>query len=367
MKKVLLCATVAYHFSTFHLPFMAWLQRSGFEVHVAAGGEEKLPFTDKQFQISINRNPFNKDNLQAFKELKALMEKNDYDIIHCHTPVGGVLTRLAAKQVSRKSKIYYTAHGFHFCKGAPLKQWMLYYPVERLCARWTDVLVTINEEDYRRAVKHKFPAREIVHIHGVGVPPALPVKEKNTVRESLNINKEDTVLCYGAEFNKNKNQELLLRMLQRVHKEHSNVHLLLAGLGDAQKMQQLAAELSIEAKVHFLGYRNDMQAVYRASDIAVASSKREGLPVNVMEAMAAKLPVVATINRGHRELLQGAGLLVQTEDVEAFASSVKRLITYPEEREELGMRGYYRIMDRYSQDVVMKQMRNLYVSKEVMA
>lgn len=366
MKKVLLCATVAYHFSTFHLPFMAWLQKNGYEVHVASGGTEKLPYTDKQFTLPITRNPFNKGNLQAYRQLKELIQQYDYDIIHCHTPVGGVVARLAASRVKNQSRLYYTAHGFHFCKGAPIKQWLLYYPVERLCARWTDVLVTINEEDYHRAVRHRFPAKEIVHVHGVGVPPAVNHYTGREVRKELQLNQTDIVLCYAAEFNKNKNQQLLINMMRLILRDHDNVHLLLAGLGDAEEIKRLAKSYEIEKYVHFLGFRNDISAVYAASDIAVASSLREGLPVNVMEAMAEKLPVVATKNRGHRELLQGAGILIDPDNAALFAEAVAELIENPLDRSELGKRAYERISEKYSEKVVMQELVTLYESKEVL-
>ncbi|SDN21717.1 glycosyltransferase family 4 protein [Alkalicoccus daliensis] len=367
MKKVLLCATVAYHFSTFHLPFMAWLQRNGYEVHVASGGKEKLPYTDKQFELPIRRNPFDKENFKAYKELKKLIQTYDYNIIHCHTPVGGVLARLAARSVENQSILYYTAHGFHFCKGAPLKQWMMFYPIERLCARWTDVLVTINEEDYNRAVKHRFPAKEIVHVHGVGVPPAIKKYTGKEVREELELRRDDIVLCYAAEFNKNKNQQLLIKAMKIVLEKHPHVHLLLAGLGDPNQIIQLAEEYGMSKNIHILGYRKDISAVYAASDIAVASSLREGLPVNVMEAMSHKLPVVATKNRGHRELIQGAGILVPLEEGSVFAEAINELIEHPEERKELGRRAYERISEKYCEKVVMEELITLYESKEVLA
>lgn len=155
-KKVLFCATVDYHFKAFHLPYFQWFQDMGWEVHVAAGGNMNLPFVDEKFSIPIRRSPFHPENLSVYRRLKRLIQDNGYDMIHCHTPVGGVLARLAARQARQKgTKVLYTAHGFHFCDGAPLKNWLLYYPIEKFLSSYTDCLITINEEDYERAKQMK--------------------------------------------------------------------------------------------------------------------------------------------------------------------------------------------------------------------
>ena len=168
-KRILFCATVDYHFSSFHLPYMKWFKDQGWEVHVAAAGKMDLPFTDQKFDIPIVRSPFNRNNIKAYDQLKKIIDQNDYKMIHCHTPMGGVLARLAARQARKMgTKIIYTAHGFHFCKGAPLANWLLYYPIEKTLSRLTDCLITINTEDYQLA-KKKFKAEKIEHVHGVGV------------------------------------------------------------------------------------------------------------------------------------------------------------------------------------------------------
>ncbi len=187
------------------------------------------------------------------------------------------------------------------------------------------------------------------------------------MRRELQLKDEDIVLCYAAELNKNKNQQLLIKMMKLLLNDFSNVHLLLAGMGNPDEMRALSVKCGVEKHVHLLGDRDDVPAVYAASDIAVASSLREGLPVNVMEAMAEEMPVVATKNRGHRELLQGAGILIDPDDTESFAAAVKELIENPEDRRELGRRAYERIIEKYSQEVVMKELVTLYSSKEGLA
>ncbi|MDQ0242547.1 glycosyltransferase EpsD [Bacillus fengqiuensis] len=308
--KVLFCATVDYHFKAFHLQYLQWFKEQGWEVHVAASGNMDLPYVDKKFDLPIQRSPFKAANVQAYKELKSIIDQNNYSIIHCHTPMGGVLARLAARQARKKgTKVIYTAHGFHFCKGAPLLNWMVYYPIEKGLSRYTDCLITINEEDYNLAVNHKFKAKKIEHVHGVGVDTSQyrPVSEeqKHELRKSYGYHPDDFLLFYAAEFNKNKNQQLLLHALALLKDEAPNAKLLLAGDGALlDECKELAVRLGVEKMVHFLGYRKDIQSLLSISDVAVASSLREGLPVNIMEAMASGLPVVASDNRGHRELVK---------------------------------------------------------------
>lgn len=343
--KILFCATVDYHFKAFHLPFLKWFKEQGWEVHVAANGNIDLPFVDKKYNIPIQRTPFALTNINAYKELKEIIEKNNYNIIHCHTPLGGVLARVAARK-ARKSgtKVIYTAHGFHFCIGASIINWLIYYPIEKKLANYIDCLITINEEDYNLAVNHKFKAGRIEHVHGVGIDTngfkPLSTKEKDEMRKSYGFNSDDFLLFYAAEFNKNKNQQMLIRVLSLIKNEVPNAKLLLAGKGASlEQCKELAVRLEVEKMVHFLGFRNDIQSLLAVSDVAVASSLREGLPVNIMEAMATGLPIVACVNRGHKELINDGvnGYLIPPSNKELFASKLLELANSQEIREEMGL------------------------------
>ncbi len=308
-RIILFCATVDTHFSSFHLPYLQWFKQQGWEVHVAAAGDNSLPYVDVKYSIPIERSPLNWKNLEAYKSLKSIIEKNQYSIIHCHTPMGGVISRLAARKARKYgTKVVYTAHGFHFFKGAPWINWILYYPIEKALARYTDCLITINEEDFVRAVKKRFKSKVIEHIHGVGVNTDFytPVNKfyKTKLREKYHYRHDAFLIFYAAEFNKNKNQKVLIQSLSFIKEEVPNARLLLAGKGPLlNDCMDLAKELGVDGMVDFLGYRNDIQALLNVSDVAAASSLREGLPVNIMEAMACGLPVVAVDNRGHRELV----------------------------------------------------------------
>ncbi len=368
--KVLFCATVDYHFKAFHLPYLKWFKEQGWEVHVAASGSMDLPYVDEKYDLPIQRSPFKPANVQAYKELKAIIDQNKYSIIHCHTPMGGVLARLAARQARKKgTKVIYTAHGFHFCKGAPLLNWLVYYPIEKRLASYTDCLITINEEDYNLAINHRFKAKKIEHVHGVGVDTNQyrPVNEvqKHELRKSYGYHPDDFLLFYAAEFNKNKNQQLLIHALALLKDEVPKAKLLLAGDGALlDECRELATRLGVEKMVHFLGYRKDIQSLLSICDVAVASSLREGLPVNIMEAMSSGLPVVASDNRGHKELITNDknGWIVDCQNEKALSEKIKLLSLNSELRIKLGLSGRNLMESAYSINHVLEQKKNIYTN-----
>jgi glycosyltransferase EpsD len=367
-NKILLCATVDYHFKAFHLPFMKWLKEQGWEVHVAAAGQQTLAYVDKKIDIPIQRSPFKTENFQAYQQLKRIIRKEQYSIIHSHTPMGGVIARLAGRwaRVNLNTKAIYTAHGFHFCKGAPMKNWLLYYPIERTLSFLTDTLITINSEDYKRALTHRFSCNEIAHIHGVGVdtsifkPVGNLVKKKKKVE--LGFGENDFLLVYAAEFNRNKNQQLLIRMMANLVKRAPHVKLLLAGPGDMGGCKELATRLGVQHHISFMGLRDDIKDVLPVCDIAVGSSLREGLPVNIMEAMACGLPVIATKNRGHSELIASGenGWIIENPVPELFAEKVMLLIKNEEMRKQLGEAGRNIILSTYSINIVLGELTHIY-------
>ncbi|KML27280.1 glycosyltransferase family 4 protein [Priestia aryabhattai] len=366
-KKVLFCATVDFHFKAFHLPYIEWFKEQGWEVHVAASGNMELPYVDKKYNLPIQRSPLHQDNLKAYKELKTVINHNKYNLIHCHTPMGGVLARLAARQARKKgTAVIYTAHGFHFCKGAPFVNWLLYYPIEKILARYTDCLITINQEDYQLATK-RFKAKHIEHVHGVGIDTDKfkPVNEKEKIqlKKSFGYQPNDFLLFYAAEFNKNKNQQLLIQSLALIKDKIPQTKLLLAGKGPLlEKCRELAADLEISHMVDFLGYRNDLDQIVPMCDVAVASSFREGLPVNIMEAMACGLPVVACSNRGHIELIQDGenGYIVPANEYQTFSFRLLEIYRSKELYRKMSMEGKRRAQN-FSLNEVKKELNNIYL------
>lgn len=313
MKKALYVATVDVHIRTFHLPYLKMLHDNGYEVHVATNGDEKFPNCDVKHQICIERSPFNIKNIKAIKQLKKIIEKEKFDIIHCHTPMGSVVTRLAARKARKKyhTRVIYTAHGFHFYKGAPILNWILFYPIEKWLAKYTDTLITINKEDYELA-KNKFSRRcnDIKYVPGVGVDTEkfnikMTEEEKTNLKKTIGLKEKDYVLTCVARLDKNKNQGFLIQVMKNLVEKHPNIHLLLVGPDELHGYyQEMTEEKGINDNVHFLGRRSDIPELLQITDIVVSASKREGLPVNIIEALASSTPVVALECRGMKDLIE---------------------------------------------------------------
>ncbi len=323
MKKILFSATITDHFYYFHLPYLKLFHDMGWEVHVASHGDRQLPCCDVHHEIPISRSPFSAGNINAFRQLKKVIDDNNFDLIHCHTPMGGMLTRLAANKKNSGSVIY-TAHGFHFYKDAPLLNWLIYYPIELFMSFRTDCLITINEEDYNFAKKHfRHPRVELVDGVGYNNEKFFPVsqEEKKKIRSEKGYDENEKILIYVAEMNENKNQGMLIKALAEI----PGGRLLIVGADNyGGKYKALAKEMGVSERVDFLGHRDDAEQLVKLSDICAASSLREGLPVNIMEAMACGLPVVAADNRGHRALIKDGetGFIVAPDDYKKMAERI---------------------------------------------
>lgn len=369
MKKVLFVATVTRHINAFHIPYLKWFKEQGYEVHVASNGNEKIEYCDKHFNLPFERFPLKVNNIKTYKELKKIIDDNNYEIIHCHTPVGGVLARLAARKARKKgTRVIYTAHGFHFYKGAPLLNWIIYYPIEKICAKWTDCLITINEEDYKFAQKHLKPQR-VEHIHGIGVDTQrisqeVSKEQKDKLRKKIGINKEDIVFSYIAELNKNKNQILLIETIEKLQSRLHNAKLLLVGDGILQqRYKEIIKEKKLEKNIFVLGRRNDINEILSITDIYLASSIREGLGLNIIEAMYKKVLVIAYNNRGHREIVLNnkTGILLEQNTSNEMVEKIINLLKNSEEEKERIKNLAKQNVKKYLLENVIKEMERIYM------
>ena len=338
MPKVLYVATVVKtHIMEFHIPYLKMLKEMGWETAVAARNDFDdpadcvIPYCDTYYDIPFERNPFKLGNIQAYKQLKKIIDEGNYDIIHCHTPVGAMLTRLAAQDARKKgSKVFYTAHGFHFYKGAPLINWLAYYPVEKWLARKTDVLITINKEDYNRAIN--FKAGKVVYVPGVGIDVnkfSKRIGNREEKRAELSLQDTDFVLLSVGELIARKNHTIVLEALAELKKagKLNNIQYLICGRGVLEaELKKKAVSLGISDHVHFLGYRNDVSEICNAADLFVFMSLQEGLPVALMEAMACGLPVICSDIRGNTDLVESGknGEIVGNTAI-AVADAIERL------------------------------------------
>ena len=338
MKKVLFVATVVKtHIMEFHIPYLKMFKEMGWKTAVAARNDYEnpddcvIPYCDIYYNIPFERNPLKPGNLRAYKELKHIIDEGEYDIIHCHTPVGAMLTRLAAKQARKKgTKVFYTAHGFHFYKGAPAINWILYYPVEKWLSRYTDVLITINKEDYERA--KTFKAGKVCYVPGVGIDLKkfnVGYVNKEQKRKEIGVSTNDFVLLSVGELIPRKNHEVVIRALSVLKQldKLSHIEYVICGRGAYEAdLKKLAEELGVADHIHFLGYRNDISEICNCADLFVFMSHQEGLPVALMEAMACGLPAVCSNIRGNTDLIEdGVTGLISNNTPEELAEVINEM------------------------------------------
>lgn len=383
MKKVLLVTTVSGFVPQFEMNNVKILQSMGSEVHYAANYNMPSYGTDNhrldgtgiiRHQIDFERSPFNKKNLKAYKQLKRLMEQEHFDLVHCHTPMGAVLARIAAHQTGT-SPVIYTAHGFHFYKGAPLKNWLFFYPVEKYLSKYTDEQICINKEDYNLAQK-SFYMRSVDYVPGVGIDIKNVIfkskKEKMIKRQELGIQPEETVILSVGELIKRKNHETILRALAKL--KNKKITYLISGHGELQGyLENLTRELEIGDQVKFLGYRSDIYEIYAIADLFVFPSFQEGLPKALMESMACGLPIICSDIRGNRDLMKKEGkietipayrcegglMVLNVGSSDSYCKGIEYMLNKRDDWESMGKRNIDNIK-KFDSDHVTKRMQEIY-------
>ncbi len=390
-RKALLVTHVSGFVPQFEMNNVRILQRLGYEVHYASNFHTPSYGTDNHrldgtgiicHQIDFVRSPFDAKNRLVYRQMVELMRQEHFSLVHCHTPMGGVMARLAA-HASQTGPVIYTAHGFHFFKGAPWKNWLFYYPMEKYLSRYTDQQLCINREDYELA-KRKFHAKYVDYVPGVGIDRSqfrFPGdEERQRKRESLGVWPDQVVLLTSGEMIPRKNQEVLFRMLARMKDEpdrsaYEKLHLLLCGHGELNEhLHELADRLGIADHISFLGYREDMLEIFGASDIFLFPSFQEGLPRAMLEAMASGLPVICSEIRGNtdlmgdswtlsadrkRKLCPGGVMLSQLQDADVWAEALEDMLSRKNCWKEMGEACIQRSQE-FSLDAVEKKMREIY-------
>ena len=379
MEKVLILASVGSMIDQFNIENINLLKELGYEVHVAANFENgntsskermnefKKELDEKKIlyhQIDFSRNILDLgSNIKAYKQIKNLLMKNNYKFIHCHSPIGGVCGRIASKLT--KTKVIYTAHGFHFFKGSSIFSWIAYYPIEKLLSYITDVLITINREDYNLA-KNNMKAKSVYYIPGIGIDCNKHIEKivnKQEKRKSIGIKMDDIMILSVGELNKNKNHEIVIKALSKIG--NSKIHYCIAGKGElSDDLNSLSKQLNIDKNIHILGFRKDVSELYKISDVFCFPSYREGLSVALMEAMASSLPVVCSKIRGNVDLIEAnkGGYLCNTEDIDSYVFFLEKLSNNKNIRFEMGEYNKTFIKS-FGIDIVKREMLKIY--KEV--
>ncbi len=337
--KVLLVANVAKeHILKFHIPTIKRMREIGWVVDVACSGQESVPYCNEQYEMLYKRSPFSIGTIRGIIQLSSIIKLGNYDAVYCHTPVGGLASRLAARKYRKTGlRVIYMAHGFHFYKGASIINWLVYYPIELILSFWTDIIIAVNNEDYKNA-QRILKCKRVELVNEIGIDIARFSKRIDNIRkvkrEELNIPDDAYVMVYMAELIPNKNQTLLIDTLKYLRDNDKDFYLLLAGIDHNNGRDALYAEkLGVDSFIRFVGWRDDVEALYQCSDICTASSIREGFGLNIVEAMASGLPVVATANRGHSSIIIDGenGYLVPLGDPAEFGNKILQALENKEQ------------------------------------
>lgn len=379
MKKILYVTTVSRTINAFLIPHIEMLIENKYEVNCACYMDKEIDQRlikkgIKIYNIPFSRNPLSLDNLKAFNELIKIQEENQYDIVHVHTPIASIYGRLL-KLKFKNLKIIYTAHGYHFLKGGPKLGWIIYYPIEKMMAKLTDVTITINKEDYE-ITKTKLKPKKCYLINGVGLDlnqyKPLSKEKQGFKRKELGLEKDDFVVIMIAELNENKNQIQLIKAMELLKDKYLNIKAI--SIGEGHKFEELQQEINnrgLKNNFKLLGFRTDVNELINISDIGILLSYREGLPRNIMELMANGKKVIATNVRGCRDLVcnDNIGALVNVGGVKETAEAIERYYLDDKSREKVYEAYKFsdyeyavRYIELYDIENVVKELKSIYGS-----
>lgn len=358
--------TISNTVNAFLIPHIKMLIEDGNQVDVAFRVEQEVSsqlfkLGATVYEIPFSRKIYKNKLIKLVKQMRELIKNNNYDIVHTHTPIASAIVRLACKDLPH-TKVFYTAHGFHFYRGAPKINWLVYYPIEKYLSRFTDKIITINSEDY--CIAKKFNANEVVKINGVGFDSNKIDRIKfntSNLKRKLNIDEKQFVLLSVGELNKNKNHELVIRALSEF--PCTNIKYIICGEGPLKlRLKKLVTELKLENVVEFQGFRRDVLEYYNIADIFIFPSFREGLSVSMMEAMSFGLPILASNIRGNSDLIDSGkgGFLFQPSDDKELLKLMLVLIENENMRNEFGEYNANKVLE-YSTSEVLKEMKKIYL------
>jgi len=347
----------------------------GWTVDAASAGissfDECVEAFDKVWEMQWSRTPLDFNNFfNAPKSIREIVRQEGYEIVHVHTPIAAFMTRWALRKERRnnKLKVIYTAHGFHFIKGTPFYKNLLFIILEKLAGNWTDYLVVINKDDQEAALKYRIVKEtNLVYIPGIGIdsayynPNIISEDDLHEVRNEIGLDENDKYFLMVGEFNNNKCQTEAVKALYKLNKP--GINLVFAGDGSTMvAVKDLSEYLGVWEKVYFLGHRNDIPRLIKGSIALLLTSRREGLPRCILEAMSLEVPIIATNIRGTRELLaDGAGIFYQVGNIGELRNAMQYIIDNPEVAQEMGKAGRKQVLDQYELGKIIQMHEELYV------
>ncbi|WP_194191064.1 glycosyltransferase family 4 protein [Clostridium chrysemydis] len=335
MKKILYVTTISNTINAFLVPHIEHLIKLGYTVHIGCNilneiDSRLIELGIKVHNIEFSRNPININNLRCIKKIRDIQEKEKYDVVHVHTPNASFLTRFALRK--EKIKMIYTSHGFHFYKGAPIINWLLYYPLECIAGRWTDTLITINNEDFEVSKNLKLRAAgNRFLMNGVGIDEEKYESksfDRDLFREKIGVKKNQFMILILAELNKNKNHKQIISTLKYM-KNIENIKVICAGDGSLKEdLLKKIKILGLSENIKLIGFREDIKELLSAADCVALFSKREGLGKCLLEGIINNKILLATDTRGPRTLIKDGknGVLVKVNDIKGTANAICKIL-----------------------------------------
>lgn len=370
-KLVLYTASVVKtHIMQFHIPYLKLLKELGYTTYVIAKNDYdnkedcKIPYCDFYIDMDFARSPFSFKNIKAYSELKKIINSKHFDIIHTHTPTVSILTRLASKKTRKNgTRVYYTAHGFHFFEGAPLKNWF-YYPIEKFFSKYVDAILTINKYDYYLA-KNKFYCDNVIHIPGIGIDydrfsKDISDDEVNKMKNSLGISSDKFVLISIGELQEIKNHRIIIEALHKLN--NPNIIYLLVGQGELySEYKNLINQYNLAKNIKMLGYRKDTDLLLKCSNVIIHPSKREGLGLAPLEGMASGLPLIGSYLGGMKDFVVNdvTGISIDPYNLDDMVNAINTLFNNKDLCIKYGNNNK-EIAKKYSIDESIKIVRKLY-------
>lgn len=347
MAKRILITSTDLMMLQFLVPHVINLSHNGYEIEIACsnvGGRKKElydkleEYVRKIHIVRLERSPIALTNFMGYNDLKKIIRQGHYNLIWTNEPVMGIMTRIAAQEVrTQGSKVIYMTHGFHFYKGAPKRNWLFFYTIEKWASRLCDEIVTINREDYKRAKKMYAPS--VKYIHGIGINPnRMKIKGENgDIYQELALKDENFLMVSVGELNENKNHQVIIKALGKL--KDKSIHYVVCGKGEQlENLKKLAEKLEVSNNVHFLGYRLDVLDICKKANLFVFPSYREGLPISPLEAMYCGLPLITSNIRGPVDFMEEGktGYLISPDNIDGFAEKIKKLKNNPKLCEKIG-------------------------------
>lgn len=377
--KILHICSIGVTARTLLSPQINYLRSRGLDVHIVCSPDAVSAQLSQQgytiHPIQIDRQIVPLSNLVSFIKLVQLMGREQYDLVHVHTSVAGVLGRIAAK-FAGVPRIVYTSHGYPFHDQLSPGKYRFYFGVEKLCAGFTDLVLTQSYEDWQNSLRLGLcSAHKVRHLNN-GIDSQrfsgerLDRDRQQALRQSLGIPAEALIIGTIGRLTREKGFAYLIEAFAQLAPNFPTAQLLIVG-GELStdpdpfeaELLQRSLALGIRDRITFTGFRDDIPELLGLMDVfTLPTYFGEGLPRSILEAMAMGLPIVTTDIRGCREAVKSGlnGFIVPPRHSEQLAHALAMLLANPALRERFGRANRDRVEAEYDESLVFRRLEAAY-------